>query len=266
MMKIGYNCDPTTEFYEIAARAGYDYVEAIFCFLAENTAEEIDAIKKKIAKHGVPILSANCLFPGDFKLLGENATEKDVLIEYLERGFSNAQSVGIKKVVCGSGKGRSLPDGYDVEKGMRELAEIFRMIADIAVKHGCMIVIEPLNAKETNICKTVKEGMAFVELTNHPAVKLLADSYHMRAERESFDTLKDYKSALSHTHIAEGIEGSTELRACPSRKDENNIKSFVYALKAMGYDDTLTVEANRPEANAEQRIAESAEVLREWAK
>lgn len=266
MMKIGYNCDPTTDLYETAARAGYDYVEAIFCFLAENTAEEIDCIKKKIERYGLPVLSANCLFPGNFKLLGEDATEKDVLLEYLERGFSNAESIGIKKVVCGSGKGRSLPEGYDVEAGTRELAEIFRMIADVAVKHGCMIVIEPLNANETNVCKTVKEGMEFVTLTNHPAVKLLADSYHMRAERESFDTLKNYKDVLAHTHIAEAIEGSAALRACPSRRDENNIKSFVYALKAMGYDDTLTVEANRPETDVEAIIAESAEVLREWAK
>ncbi len=266
MMKIGFNCDPTTDLYEAAARAGYDYVEAIFCFLAENSAEEIASIKKKIGKHGVPVLSANCLFPGDFKLLGKDATARETLVAYLERGFSNAESIGIKKVVCGSGRGRSLPEGYDVEKGTRELAEIFRMVADIAAKHGCMIVIEPLNAKETNICKTVKEGMAFVTLTDHPAVKLLADSYHMRAERESFDTLKDYKGTLMHAHIAEAIEGSTDLRACPNKKDENNIKSFVDALKAMGYDDTLTVEANKPTENIEAVITEAREALSAWAR
>ncbi len=263
-MKLGYNCDTFTDLYDMAVEAGFDYLECPFCILAEKSDEEVDQLRAKTDATGIPVLSANCLFWGEVKLLGEGATSRETLVEYLERGFTKAERLGMKKVVCGSGKGRSLPDGYDTEKGLSELAEIFRMTADIAAKHGCIIVIEPLNAKETNVCKTVKEGADFVKLIHHPSVMLLADSYHMRAERESFDTLKNYKGLLMHAHIAEGIEGETELRACPNMKDENNIKSFVYALKEMGYDDTLTVEANKPNGNIGAVIAESVQAIRTW--
>lgn len=265
-MKIGYNCDVFTELYDTAVAAGYDYVEAIFCNMVDQPDEAILALREKTERTGVPVLSANCLFNGKIQLLGEDATPKDEVIEYLERGFKKAEMLGIKKVVCGSGKGRSIPEGYGEEKGKKELVEIFRMVADIAEKHGCLIIIEPLNSKETNVCQSVKEGNEFVKLINHPSMKLLADSYHMRAERESFDTLADYKDVLMHTHIAEGIEGSTSLRACPNRKDENNIKSYVKALHAMGYDDTLTVEANKPTENLAAIITESCEVIHEWLK
>jgi len=265
-MKIGLNFDTFTSLFDEAVKAGYDYAECPFCIFAEKSDEEIAEMKKKSDESGMPILAANCLFWGEVKLLGEGATPRATLIEYLKRGFTKAEQLGVKKVVCGSGRGRSLPEGYDTEKGLDELAEIFRMTADIAAKHGCLIVIEPLNDKETNICTSVKEGAAFVARIDHPHVKLLADSYHMRAVRESFDALGDYKDILMHMHIAEGIEGETSLRACPNRKDENNIKSFVDALKAIGYDDTLTVEANKPEDQVVVLINEAIEVLRDWTK
>lgn len=265
-MKIGYNFNAFTDTYEAAVKAGFDYVETTFCDLAVQPESEVLALKAKTEKSGVPVLSANCLFWGTTQLLGENATPKDELNAYLEQGFTNAELLGIKKVVCGSGKGRSIPEGYDTEKGLDELAEIFRRTADIAARHGCLIVIEPLNPNESNVCTSVKDGADFVARIHHPAVKLLADSYHMRAIREGFDTLSSYKDILYHTHIAEAIEGETSLRRCPNRADENNIRSFVTALKEMGYDDTLTVEANRPEEKLLETITESLEVIREWLK
>lgn len=263
-MRIGFNCDIFTDAYETAANAGFDYIEAIFVKFDGKTDAEIDAVKARIEKAGVPVFSANCLFFGDIQLLGEDATPWDKVEAYLEHGFSCAEKLGIKKVVCGSGKGRSIPEGYDKEKGTQELVSIFRKTADIAAKHGCMIIIEPLNFKESNVVNTVKEGLALVEMINHPSVQLLADSYHMRAVKESFDTLKNYKDVLAHTHIAEAIEGETSLRAYPNRKDENNIRSFVDALREMGYDDTLTVEASTPESGYAEAVKEAYVAIKSW--
>ncbi len=55
-----------------------------------------------------------------------------------------------------------------MEKAWRQFEEFGRMAGDIAAKHGVVIVLEPINGTETNLMKTVIEGVALARKINHP--------------------------------------------------------------------------------------------------
>src|SRR5690606_29947930 len=62
-----------------------------------------------------------------------------------------------------------------------------------------------LNKTESNIINTVKEAMSLAEEVNLPHIKVLADSYHMVLEKESFTILKQAikDEWLAHVHISD---------------------------------------------------------------
>ncbi len=262
MMKVGMTCDLNSAVLEKMPEFKPDYIEAHFANMAIASDEDFDNILKKVEKINIPVKTANCFLslPDlSISVVGENAVSDKDFIEYLEKGFSRAKKVGIGIVVWGSGATRNCPDGFSMEKAKEQMLHYGKIVDEYADKYGIKVAIEPLNFHETNMICTVKEGAEFVKLLNGKNMKVLADSYHMCVEDESFDTLKDYKDCLIHAHI------SDKNRKFPSADDELGASEFVYKLRDMNYDGDITIEAGGRGGDWSQEVKEAISAVKKWA-
>lgn len=89
----------------------------------------------------------------------------------------------------------------------------------------------------TDMVNTVAEGLDMVCEVAHPAIRLLADSYHMLLENESLDIFKKAAPYLVHCHFACGKE-----RTFPTLQESRGFKEFITALQDSGYDKRLSIE------------------------
>ena len=130
-----------------------------------------------------------------------------------------------------------------MEKAWRQFEEFGRMAGEIAAKHDVVIVLEPINGTETNLMKTVIEGVALARKINHPYVKALADYFHMQVEKEG--------------------------RSLPLEYDQEIQAYFIKALKQIGYRGALSIETAdyrqplsemRQSLSLLQSLAEQAEI------
>ncbi len=181
-----------------------DFAEISLKDLADKTDEELKALIQISKQTGVPIETANCFFPGEFKLCGKDYS-KNTVLEYSKKVLDKAAQLGVELAVIGSGKSRNIDEGEDKEKCLAQLEECFITAADQAGKYGIDIVLEPLNKKETNYLNTVAQAGAVVRKIAHPNLFLLADTYHMSLENDPYQSLIDFKDILRHMHIARGI-------------------------------------------------------------
>ncbi len=263
-MKIGACGSLLGLTYPLAKELGFDYMEIPFRDLGKITDEEFEQMLLKKQEIGLPVLKANAMLPNDFNLFGENAKTIQELHNFLEKGFNRAKQLGIEIVVWGSGPSRKYPENMVYQEVEDYLIKVCNIIADYSEKYGILVVIEPLNKGETNVFNTVKETYAFVKKLNRKTVKALADSFHMMAESESYDSLFDYKDEIFHAHIAEAKFGTNKIRLVPDETDENNVKEFVYILKEIGYKGDISIEAPLRTGDWKFDMTEGLKAIKSW--
>lgn len=258
-MKIGYTvgCANLNKI-ELAAKAGFDYVEVALNGVATCSEDELAAFIECLKKNGIPCEAANCLFPGSLKLCGESFNESAVE-EYLEGAFSRASLIGIDTVVFGSGGSRKIPDGFSRNTALEQLRTVCtKYLEPAAAKYGITVVIEPLNKRETNVFNSVAETSEFQKSLELEHVKCLADTYHMDMENEPYSNVELAGKNLRHTHIANPVG-----RVFPLASDEKDYDEFFRCLSRIGYEGRISVEASVPEGmTEEQALCETLAFLR----
>lgn len=232
-MRIGC-CGGLNEITTIE-NAGYDYFEPpVGMVLPEKPESEFAEVAKKLETHTIRPEAWNCLLPGDLKLTGPSVDFYRVE-RYLRTAFDRIRRVGGKVVVFGSGGARSLPDGFPVSDGRRQILEFLALCGSIAAQNSLTIAIEPLNRKESNVINSVAEAVEFAELAARPEIKALADLYHIDEENEPLSNVAAAGSFLAHCHTAD------TGRYAPGTGSYDHA-GFFRAMKEAGYDDRISVE------------------------
>lgn len=226
-MRFGFCVGDDCERVAIAAAVGADYVETGFETLAREDGSRYEAFAEALASHGIRCESANCFIPGSMKVTGGNI-DYDALRQYVARGMSRGQAIGLKTVVFGSGGARSVPEGYPFTEAFRQLSYFLREIAGpLAERHGINVVVEPLC--DCNIISTAKEGAMLAAAADRPNVFGLVDLYHMYKMHDQIGNIRDLKGVIKHAHIAE-----PSGRRYPLSADEYDYKAFIDALEYAG--------------------------------
>ena len=230
-----FGCCAGLDKMPIVQDAGYDYVElAVGAVKAESPDDEFEPIRDEIQSYTIVPEAWNCLLPGDIKVTGPEV-DKYRIERFLRTAFERIEELGGEIVVFGSGGARKVPDGFPRKRAREQIVEFITLAGQIAGTHGITIAIEPLNAKESNIINSVKEGMEFVEAADHPFVKVLADLYHIDEEKEPIRDVVDAGNALVHTHTADTGRGFPGSGTYPHAE-------FFEALRSIGYNDRMSVE------------------------
>lgn len=214
--------------------AGLDYMEAqLVPMQLENDASFAEA-KARVVDAALPVEAMSYLFPHDFRLYGEGADEARNRA-YFDRVVSVLDLAKAKVVVLGSGWTRNVPKGWTSTQAEQAFLETLRWCAQALEGSTALLVIEPLNRKESNLVNSVAEGAQLARLLNHPKVLGLADFYHMDEENEPLDTLIPNAPWLGHIHLAD----TQRLNPGTGRYD---YASFFGHLKRAGYRGRLSAE------------------------
>jgi D-psicose/D-tagatose/L-ribulose 3-epimerase len=115
--------------------------------------------------------------------------------------------------------------------------ESMRPVAEYAGSLGIMLVPEFLNRFEIYLLNNAKDAARFVREVNHPACKMMYDTFHANIEEKSItQALKDCADVMAHVHISEND------RSTPGQGQVKWDETFD-ALKKIKYDGWLTIEA-----------------------
>jgi sugar phosphate isomerase/epimerase len=217
--------------------AGYDYVElTVLDALRPLDADDpTPAISRKLDEAGISCESMNILLPGSLKVTGPEVN-REKLLSYMRTVGERAERLGVKTLVFGSGGSRGVPDGFSFEKAKVQILWFLKAAGDILGTHKITLALEPLDKWDSNIIQLVSEGACYVREVRHPAVRLLADSYHMDVEKEPWTDLLGVGDILAHVHISEPdrkVPGTTDYDFTP----------FFTNLKKAGYKGRVSIEA-----------------------
>ena len=127
------------------------------------------------------------------------------------------------------------PTGDELDR----CAEVHRRVAGHARDAGLICALEPLNRFECYLLNTCEQTSAYLERLNEPGFGILYDTFHANIEEK--DPLGAFHTAwakghVNHVHISENDRGT------PGR-GHAKIRETITALKGVGYDGWLTIEA-----------------------
>lgn len=139
------------------------------------------------------------------------------------------------------------------EAELERCAEVHRQIVPIAYAAGITSALEPLNRFEAHLLNTCEQSIAYAARVPEPGFGILYDTFHAHIEeKDPIAALHALHAsgALTHVHISENDRGT------PGR-GHAKIRETIAALKALGYDEWLTIEAfgrGVPELAAATRV------------
>ena len=239
-----FGCCCSIEQAEVAHAAGFDYIECtVVSLLPEATEPMFAPVLEKYQAAPVPVAACNVFLPGDLKVVGPDV-EWPRVETYVRTALRRVRLIGANLVVFGSGKARMVPEDFARADAEAQLVDFLQLVGDVAQAHAMTVVIEPLNRKESNILNSVAEGVALAERVNRPAIRVLADFYHMDEEQEELRALLDYKDWLAHIHVADTGRRAPGTGSYPYAQ-------FVELLDQAGYDGMVSIECRWEEFAAE---------------
>ena len=244
--------------FEGVLAAGYDYLETQLTSLLNFSPPQYAEIKSRLSDTGVPCRVNMLLFPGDMPLVG-NDRNLGAMLEHVKRVLPIAADLGSELIVFGHGGTRCLTDGLSHETVRRQIIDALQMINPLAASYNLKIAIEPFCSKETDMITSFDEAVSIARECGH-ATGALLDLYHCITEGQSPNDITKAPDKLFHLHIA-----YPPTRTIPSENDDGaDYIAFADAVKSIGYNNTLSIEAAVPEnADISATIAGGLKKLRE---
>ena len=233
-----------------AIACGLDYLEAnVASFLVPEESDSTFAARRAMADTlGLPIYSANGFFPRDILVVGPEA-DLERAGRYAETAIRRAAEAGLKILVLGSSRSRSIPEGFPREEAEEQFLSLLKGMAPIAEQCGVVVAIEPLQESETNCINTVKEGAEMARRTGSPNICVIADFFHMAREGEPPVDIVEAADKLVHCHIAECAQRT------PPGVDGDDFTPYYQALKKIGFTGRISLECRWDDVNAQLPVA-----------
>ncbi len=246
-MLIG--CCADIDNYHALESIGFDFIELAGSKIAEMDGDEFERIRKCIMKGQLPCKSFNAFLPPKVKMAGEGY-DYSVLKKYLESVLERGSYLGISSVGVGSPPSRTLPDGFDRKKAVRQITDFLKLASEIASKYSIKVLLEPLTKTQTNFINTTAEALEILSLLDTANVGLLIDLYHFMAEGECPESIDVATAGLTgHIHIAD-LDG----RTFPIPGNAESYKLLIDRLLDLGYKRNISIEGNYSDFKSEAEV------------
>ena len=224
------------QYLPLVASCGYDYAELPLAQVMELTDAEFEKMLGELKDLQLCCEVCNNFFPAYVRLTGPDTDEKKIR-DYLEKAVSRAERLGAKRIVFGSGGAKNVPEGFSKDTAFDQIVNVLQMAEEMTAPKGILIVIEPLNQKESNIILNLPDGKKLMEAVSRKGVVQLVDYYHYTLEKETTNILKQCAPNIYHVHVAH-----PEGRVFPKEIDQG-MRIFLDTLKDAGYDERISIEA-----------------------
>ncbi len=233
-----FKTDSVSLFSKIKA-LGFDAVE-----IAVEDPEIIDfkVIDSALKNEGLTPIICGAFGPTR-DLTNEDPSIHQNCFDYIERCFDLCEAVGAKFVAgpMYSAVGKARLVSPEQRKKEWDLAVTnLRKVCESAEKRGLSIALEALNRFETDLINTSEDLMRLINDINHPAARVLIDSFHMTIEEKNLaDAVKQVGDKLIHVQVSEnhrGIPGT----------GMTNWTDLKTGLDAVGYEGVVSIESFTP--------------------
>jgi D-psicose/D-tagatose/L-ribulose 3-epimerase len=116
-----------------------------------------------------------------------------------------------------------------------------RTVCEMAAERGLQIALEPLNRFESDLINTAEDVLHLVNDINHPAAKIMLDSFHMSIEEKDIEkAIITAGDKLIHLQVSENYRGTPGTGQTPWH-------AYKKGLEAINYGRTITIESFTPD-------------------
>lgn len=138
--------------------------------------------------------------------------------------------------IVGSMQGKA-GGARDREAALEDLGNSLRKLAAHAARRGAELLFEPINRYETDLVKTLSEGMNLLDSVGAENLKLLADLFHMNIEEaDPAASILTSSGAIGHVHFVDSNRRAAGF-------GHMNYKPIARALIEVGYNGFASAEA-----------------------
>lgn len=222
-----------------AAEMGFDWIE-----LPLESLEDFDhkTAAALVQEYGLGVSTAAVMSP-DRDLIHDDAAIRENGMAYICDAIKATEKIGATNLIgpMYSAVGRcwqATAEGR--ERDMETLVKNLLFLAEFADKHGVVLCLEPLNRFETSFMNLANQAIEVVNQVNHPACKIMLDTFHMNIEERSLgDAIRAVGPRLRHVHTCENDRGAPGT---------GNIawEEVAVALNDIGYDGPVVIESFTP--------------------
>ena len=225
---------------DYSKKIGLEYLELSVDRIMRYDENRFESFVKQVKESPLPVLACNNFVDASIRLVGKDF-DKNKFENYINTALNRISSIGVKKVVFGSAKARSIPSDISAEDGKNQVTERIKYIAGIAEKHEIEVEIEHLNRTECNVLNTFEETAALAKQLARPNVKSIFDYYHFAVSGEREELIKQNQEWIGHMHFA-----CTMGRLMPDLDEAKKLSSVFKLIKESTYNDTFSLEAYFP--------------------
>ncbi len=123
------------------------------------------------------------------------------------------------------------------DQAIQWLAESLNELGRFAGQHDQTLIYEPLNRYETNLAKTLDEGVQLLKSASTSNVKLLADLFHLNIEESRIEeSIQKAGPYIGHVHFVDSNRRAAGM-------GHLDFPPIIQALKTIGYEGYLSAEA-----------------------
>ena len=253
---------PWERICDTAAGLGYTGLE-VAPFTLADSAEQVTPqrrreLRETAAARGIELLGLHWLLvkpPGLYITTPDDAVRRRTA-EYFRSLVHLCADLGGRVMIVGSPKQRSLLPGVSRERAMDYTVEVFRHALPDAAERAVTFAFEPLGPGETDFINTVADGLELVRRLDHPNFQLNLDVKAMSSEPGGIEAaIRAAAGHVAHVQVNDANllgPGMGDIRYEP----------IIAALREIGYDGWLSVEAFDFKPGAEHIARQSIEYLK----
>lgn len=242
---------------------GYTGLEVSPFTLADHaeqvTPERRQELRKIAADHGLEVLGLHWLLvkPDGLYITHTDPAVRKTTADYFVSLVNLCADLGGKVLVIGSPKQRNLLPGITFDQAIEFAHEVFAPSLGPAADRGVTLAMEPLGPQETDFLNTAEQTMQLVRRMNHRNFQINLDVKAMSSEPKPIpQVIRETAGHIAHVQVNDPNllgPGMGEVRYEP----------IIAALREVGYDGWLSVEAFDFKPGAEHIARKSIEYLKQ---
>ena len=195
----------------------------------------------------------------DLQLISSDEKVRRATVEYLKSALDCALVLGATKLTGPFHSALGLFTGKPATEAEWQWGiEGIREVADYAESLDITLGLEYLNRFEIYMISCIYDLIRFVDEVNHPACKIMFDTFHANIEEKSIgDAIRKAGNRITFIQLSEND------RSTPG-KGNVNWEDVFQAIKDIQYDGWISIEAFSPKlpvANIWRKMFESEEQL-----
>jgi sugar phosphate isomerase/epimerase len=213
-----------------AAQLGFDGIEI---FAPSPQVVQSLPLQKLLNTHGLKLASLGTgagMLVHRLQLCDPDPAQRKKAEEFIADMLRAGADFGAPAIV-GSMQGR-WDEATPRPVALQLLSDAMERLGRLAESLGTVLLYEPLNRYETNLCNTMREGVQLLAPLSTRSVKILADLFHLNIEETSVgDGLRDTGAFLGHVHFVD----SNRQAAGRGHIDFGQVANVLGELNYCGY-------------------------------